>query len=170
MKGAQLKKTLDNPDQEFSDAAYHTVMFLVDHFRTIKEELKIDYESFIILQVVNSHWLYNKNKTEKKTWGQTWEKIGLNDAKSTLKKKKLSILAIAEILQLPQETSRRKIQNLIKKKILKKDKDSGIIYGENFVNFHKSYSAKFAHQVANYILTLSDIDKEFFKNFLKLKI
>ena len=40
MKGAQLKK-LDNPDQEFSDAAYHTVMFLVDHFRTIKEELKL---------------------------------------------------------------------------------------------------------------------------------
>ena len=41
-----IKKKLDNPDQEFSDAAYHTVMFLVDHFRTIKEELKIDYESF----------------------------------------------------------------------------------------------------------------------------
>ena len=101
--------------------------------------------------------------------GANLGKIGLNDAKSTLKKKKLSILAIAEILQLPQETSRKKIQNLIKKNS-KKIKDSGIIYGENFVNFHKSYSAKFAHQVANYILTLSDIDKEFFKNLLKLKI
>ena len=89
MKGAQLKQKLDNPDQEFSDAAYHTVMFLVDHFRTIKEELKIDYESFIILQVVNSYRLYNKNKTEKIIWVETWEKTDLNDAKSTLKKKKI---------------------------------------------------------------------------------
>jgi len=94
-------KRAKNADQEFSQAAYHVVMFLVDHFMTIRKELGIDYESFIILQVVNSHWLYNKNRTEKITWGETWDKIEANDAQITLKKKKLSILAISEILQLP---------------------------------------------------------------------
>ena len=108
-----------NPDKEFIQAAYTTVMFLIDHFNCVKNELKIDYESFIILQVVNSHWLYYKKKDEKLTWGETWIKIGANDAHKTLQKKKLSILAISQILKLPQETCRRKIQNLLKKKILK---------------------------------------------------
>ena len=82
-------KRAKNADQEFSQAAYHVVMFLVDHFMTIRKELGIDYESFIILQVVNSHWLYNKNRTEKITWGETWDKIEANDAQITLKKKKI---------------------------------------------------------------------------------
>ena len=156
-------------DQEFNIAAYYVVMFLVDHFRTIKKELSIDYESFIILQVVNSHYLYNKKK-EKLTWKDVWQKIGDNDAKNTLEKRKLSILAISQILKLPQETSRRKIQNLIKKKILKKDKYSGIIFGEEFVNFHKNYSGKFAHQVAKFVLSLKSVDREFFENILKIKL
>ena len=54
-----------NPDQEFIQAAYTTVMFLIDHFNCVKNELKIDYESFIILQVVNSHWLYYKKRIKK---------------------------------------------------------------------------------------------------------
>ena len=48
-----------------------------------------------------------------------WKKIGANDADKTLQKK-LSILAISQILKLPQETCRRKIQNFLKKKFLKK--------------------------------------------------
>ena len=78
-----------NPDQEFIQAAYTTVMFLIDHFNCVKNELKIDYESFIILQVVNSHWLYYKKKNEKITWGETWKKIGANDADKKLCKKKV---------------------------------------------------------------------------------
>ena len=158
-----------NPDKEFIQAAYITVMFLIDHFNCVKNELKIDYESFIILQVVNSHWLYYKKKDEKITWGETWKKIGANDAEKTLQKKKLSILAISQILKLPQETCRRKIQNFLKKKILKKTTESGIVMGENFVDFHQKYSAKFAHSVSKFILSLSELEKKFFENLLKIQ-
>ena len=158
-----------SPDQEFIQAAYTTVMFLIDHFNCVKDELKIDYESFIILQVVNSHWLYYKKKNEKITWGEMWEKIGANDAEKTLQKKKLSILAISQILKLPQETCRRKILNFLKKKILKKTTESGIVMGENFVHYHQKYSAKFAHSVSKFILSLSEIDKKLFKNLLEIK-
>ena len=53
-------------------------------------------------------------------------------------------------------------------KILIKDSSSGIIYDENFVNFHKEYSTKFAKIVANFILSLNESDKDFFRNLLKL--
>ena len=157
-----------NVDLEFGKAAYHVVMFLVEHFRIVREELKIDYESFIILQVINSHYLYNKTKEGDITWSDNWKNIESNEAKKTLRKKRLSILAISEILQLPQETTRRKIQKLIDMKILIKDSSSGIIYDENFVNFHKEYSTKFAKIVANFILSLNESDKDFFRNLLKL--
>ena len=41
--------------------------------------------------------------------------------------------------------------------------------GENFVNYHQKYSAKFAHSVSKFILSLSEIDKKFFENLLKIK-
>ena len=157
-----------NVDLEFGKAAYHVVMFLVEHFRIVKEELNIDYESFIILQVIKSHYLYNKTKEGDITWSDNWKNIESNEAKKTLRKKRLSILAISEILQLPQETTRRKIQKLIEMKILIKDSSSGIIYDERFVNFHKVYSTKFAKIVANFILSLNESDKDFFRNLLKL--
>ena len=77
-----------NPDKEFIQAAYTTVMFLIDHFNCVKNELKIDYESFIILQVVNSHWLYyKKKKDEKITWGEIEKKLEQMMLKTLQKKK-----------------------------------------------------------------------------------
>ena len=157
-----------NVDKQFGKAAYYVVMFLIEHYRIVREELNIDYDSFIILQVVNSHWLYNKTKESDMSWNENWKAVESNEAKKTLRKKKLSILAIAEILKLPQETTRRKVQQLIEMSILTRDSSSGIIYNDRFVNFHREYSTKFAKMCANFVLDLDDIDKEFFKNILKL--
>ena len=76
-----------NVDLEFGKAAYYVVMFLVEHFRIVREELNIDYESFIILQVINSHYLYNKTKEGDITWSDNWKNIESNEAKKTLRKK-----------------------------------------------------------------------------------
>ena len=81
----------------------------------------------------------------------------------------MSILAISQILKLPQETCRRKIQNFLKKKILKKTTESGIVMGENFVHYHQKYSAKFAHSISKFILSLSELEKKFFENLLKIQ-
>jgi len=155
-------------DKHFGKAAYYVVMFLIEHYRIVREELNIDYDSFIILQVVNSHWLYNKTKESSMSWSDNWKALESNEAKKTLRKKKLSILAIAEILKLPQETTRRKVQKLIDMSILTRDSSSGINYNERFVSFHRKYSTKFAKMCANFVLDLDNIDKEFFKNILKL--
>ena len=79
-----------NIDLEFGKAAYRVVMFLVEHFRIVREELNIDYESFIILQVINSHYLYNKTKEGDITWSDNWKNIESNEAKNIKKKIKHS--------------------------------------------------------------------------------
>ena len=41
----------------FSEGLYHWVMFIISLYTRVRENLKIDYESFVILQVVVSHSL-----------------------------------------------------------------------------------------------------------------
>ena len=52
----------------FSQGLYHWVMFILS--TRVRENLKIDFESFVILQVVVSHSLYQINKTGTKTFSE----------------------------------------------------------------------------------------------------
>ena len=45
----------------FSKGLYHWVMFVLSYYSRVKNTLKIDFESFVILQVVVSHHLYELN-------------------------------------------------------------------------------------------------------------
>ena len=52
----------------FSQGLYNWVMFILSLYTRVREKLKIDFESFVILQVVVSHSLYQINKTGNKTF------------------------------------------------------------------------------------------------------
>ena len=39
----------------FSQGLYHWVMFILSYYTRVRENLKIDFETFVILQVVVSH-------------------------------------------------------------------------------------------------------------------
>ena len=60
-------KKNDLKENPFSGGFYHWVMFILSLYTRVREKLNIDYESFIILQVVVSHSLYEINKTGDKT-------------------------------------------------------------------------------------------------------
>ena len=60
------EKSLKEP--MFSQGLYHWVMFILSLYTRVRENLKIDFESFVILQVVVSHSLYQINKTGAKTF------------------------------------------------------------------------------------------------------
>ena len=47
----------------FSKGLYHWIMFVIDFYSRVRSTLKMDIESFVILQVVVSHNLYELNKT-----------------------------------------------------------------------------------------------------------
>ncbi len=51
----------------FSNGLYSWVMFVISFYTRVKEKLNIDFESFIILQVVVSHSLYEANKDGNKS-------------------------------------------------------------------------------------------------------
>ena len=48
--------------ESFENIAYAWEMLIVEHFSTVKKILKCDYSSYIILELVASHYIYNKKK------------------------------------------------------------------------------------------------------------
>ena len=52
--------------ESFENMAYCWEMFLIEHFRKVKKLHFGDYESYIIMQVINSHFIYNKKKDKYK--------------------------------------------------------------------------------------------------------
>ncbi len=69
---ASKEKTSDSP---FSKGFYEWVMFILSFYTRVREKLNIDYESFVILQVVVSHSLYEINKTGSKTFSELEEQV-----------------------------------------------------------------------------------------------
>ena len=102
----------------FSKGLYHWVMFILSLYTRVKEKLNIDFESFVILQVVVSHSLYETNKLGIKSFSDLEEQMEKITEKNYLNKRKLTFASIAEVLQLPRETVRRKIISLSKRNIL----------------------------------------------------
>ncbi len=59
----------------FSQGLYHWVMFILSFYTRVRENLKIDFETFVILQVVVSHSLYQLNKSGTKTFAELEDQI-----------------------------------------------------------------------------------------------
>ena len=85
-------------------------MFVIDFYSRVRSTLKMDIESFVILQVVVSHNLYELNKTGSKTYSEVEYEI--SNIRENNKNRKLTFASIAEVLQLPRETVRRKVLQL----------------------------------------------------------
>ena len=75
-------KEMNLKEPLFSKGLYHWVMFVLSLYTRVREKLNIDYESFVILQVVVSHSLYEINKSGNKTFAE------LEDEMSRITRKK----------------------------------------------------------------------------------
>jgi len=126
----------------FSQGFYHWIMFLLTLYTRVRDELKIDYESFIILQVVVSHSLYEINKTGEKSYEELESQFTNILHKKTSKKTKLTFASVSEVLQLPRETVRRKIIGLAKKNILSFNSSDGIKLGLAYKTIYRDFVKK----------------------------
>ena len=106
-----MKKKLE----AYSETLYHLINFRIEQFNQSKSMLGIDYESFMILSVIGSHYLKN-NIAKSSNWDDAWEQVRSSKIEELYSKKKLTIFAVSSILSLPKETVRRKIEVLKKKK------------------------------------------------------
>ena len=59
----------------FSQGLYHWVMFILSYYTRVRENLKIDFETFVILQVVVSHSLYQLNKSGTRTFSELEDQV-----------------------------------------------------------------------------------------------
>ena len=110
----------------YSETLYHLINFRTDQFQQLKKMLGIDYDSFMILSVMGSHYLKHRDKL-----GSDWEDVWKNLRTSTIEEfyiaRKLTIYAVANILNLPKETVRRKVEILKKKKLISHSTKMGLL-------------------------------------------
>ena len=123
----------------FSQGLYHWVMFILSLYTRVRENLKIDFESFVILQVVVSHSLYQLNKSGSKTFLELEDQITKITQNKKIKNTKLTFASIADVLNLPRETVRRKVLGLKKNNILLFSTDSGIKLGPAYKTIYKEF-------------------------------
>ena len=101
----------------FSSGLYSWMMFLINFYNRVKKNLNIDFDSFMIMQLVVSDYLYKTNKDGVKNY-EDIEKELKKSEEPFIEKRKINIASIAEILNLPRETVRRKVLHLSKIKLL----------------------------------------------------
>ena len=136
-KKASREQDLKEP--MFSQGLYHWVMFILSFYTRVRENLKIDFESFVILQVVVSHSLYQLNKTGSKTFSELEDQMTNIAENKKIKNTKLTFASIADVLNLPRETVRRKVLGLKKNNILLFSTDSGIKLGPAYKTIYKEF-------------------------------
>ena len=141
----------------FSQGLYHWVMFILSLYTRVRENLKIDFESFVILQVVVSHSLYQINKTGTKTFSELEDQMTKIGQNKKIRNNKLTFASIADVLQLPRETVRRKVLGLSKNNILLDNTNNGIKLGPAYKTIYKEF-------VSQTTLNLSSLIKKWKKS------
>ena len=138
----------------FAEGMYRFSMFMIDYYARVRENLKLDYDSFIIIQTVVSHTLYHLNQKKKLGMGYTdlereWGKVIYSKDQSLLeaissnpqidKSFKLSISSICLVTKLPKETVRRKVNELHEAGLLKVSRKDGINLGTNYKKVFQNF-------------------------------
>ena len=159
----------------FASGMYGFVMIMISYYARVREKLKLDYDSFMIIQTAVSHSLYQLNKKDvgSKSYFELekeWEKlIGsknelvqmhnyhsrsyLNQPEETLEKNniKLTVSSICLVTLLPKETVRRKVNELSKKNLLNVSKKNGILLGSQYPNVFREFTPQTTQEVSRLI-------------------
>ena len=146
-----IKKKLNllgERQKTFSQGMYAFLMFMIEHYRRVKTDLKMDFDSFIIIQVVVSHEVYIMQSETPKTYSEISDEFdrvskatNIDDTLLIFKAKelmlkiqrnKLTPASICQVTTLPKETVRRKIRALVQKNILTHNKSEGVLVGPGY--------------------------------------
>ena len=124
-------------NKTFSIWLYNWMMFLINLYNRVKKELRIDFDSFIIIQLVVSNHLYKSNKNCNKSYQNIEKEMKVSKFIKWIKKK-LNYVSISEVFGLLRETIRRKVVNLNKRDILSYNRER-INLGTEYKTIYKSF-------------------------------
>ena len=146
-----IKKKLTDPKiqpKNFGTGMYGFLMFMIDYYRRVRSDLKMDFDSFMIVQIVVSHEVYIMQSETAKTYSEIsgeFDRISkakdINDSllifkakelMSKIQKNKLTVSSICQVSTLPKETVRRKVRALVARKVLTQNKSEGVLVGPGY--------------------------------------
>ena len=146
-------------NQDFLNAGYFFLMFMVDYYKRVGN-LNLSFDEMMVLNTVASHLAYNSGSSQTLS---VEEMLNLKNEKiqKIHHKSKLSILSIANILDQPKESVRRRVNKLIKLNLIIKDKKTnGIMLTEKYREIIKKFGVVTTNK---FILLIQNMDKN---NFL----
>ena len=146
----------------FAQAMYRYSMFMINYYSRVRKNLKLDYDSFMILQSVVSHSLYEMQKKEIGTYPELESAWALGSKKYNSpievienvkqnQNSKLTISSICLVLALPKETVRRKVNQLVTKNLLKVSKKLGISLGPTYKKIFQDFIPETTLEVSKLI-------------------
>ena len=140
---------------KYANASYSWQTFLIDFYRRVKQYYNFDFDSFMIMIVTVSHITHENYKDDDGVVGTYVDFIkGFKGVEpGSLSKRKLGINAISNILEMPEETTRRNIEKLIKQGLLSKSKTDGIILSDEFIEKHFPFAEQTAKNLGKLIRT-----------------
>ena len=155
----------------FASGMYGFVMVMISYYSRVREKLKIDYDSFMIIQTVVSHSLYQLNKKQvgsksyfelEKEWEKLMDKNDLSakveniqenieNYSNTKNNLRLTVSSICLVTSLPKETVRRKVNELIKKNLLNISKKDGVLLGSAYKKVFSEFTPQTTKEVSRLI-------------------
>ena len=144
-----MKKNLDY----YSETLFHLINFRSRQFRDSRSMIGIDYESFIILSTIGAHFLTHNTK-HGSSWDNVWESTRQIHVGEFYGKKKLTIFAVAHLLNIPRETVRRKIELLKKKKLISYTSKLGLLPTDKSEDSMKPFAARELLSLAKFLQAL----------------
>ena len=149
--------TKKDSDQKsnYSKAAYAWLMHVTSYYKRISD-IGINIDELMALNTVAAHWLYKINTSNTKSLDELIE-MSSDEIKKYFKGSKLSILSIANILNQPKESIRRRVQKLIDFQLLAKDESKGIILGENYTKIMGAFGEVTTKELARLVSNLNEV-------------
>ena len=146
-----MKKKLDT--HSYSETLFHLITFRCRQYIDSKSMIGIDYDTFMILSCIGAHHLTH-NTSKGADWDSVWVQSRPKKMEEHYAKKKLTIFSVANIMQLPKETVRRKIEILKKKNLVSYSAKIGLLPTSKVEELIKPFAEKELIDLSNFLQAL----------------
>ena len=137
--------------KKYSIAAYAWLMFITNYYRRVSE-LDLNFDEMMTLNTVVTQWLYVVNTQDPKSMEEITAMTDLEIGKH-FQGSRLSVLSIANILNQPKESVRRRVQKLIDYQLIKKDTNGGLTVSENYLKLIGTFSQQTQKDLTKFLKT-----------------
>ena len=155
-------------NENFSSGFYDWAIFLINFYQRINKKLGLDFESFLILQVVVSYNVYLINKKKEVSLEALSFEFEQSSNSEFLSNLKLTVTSISSSLDMPRETVKRKVLVLQNKNFLTIDPNKTIQLGKKYTEIFPDFASGTTLDLARLLQRWDK--KNIVSKFLNLKI